>query len=248
MTPPRLLLLSNSTNFGEPYLSHALEEIRRFLDPVDTVAFIPFAGVTISWDDYAARVGDAMAPAGIRVVSVHRAANPRGALAEARAVAVGGGNTFNLLRQMQETGLLEELRERVRAGLPYIGWSAGSNLACPTIRTTNDMPIVEPRTLDALGLVPFQINAHYTDAVLPRHQGETRADRLHEFLHANPDTSVIGLREGTMLRVEGTTMQLVGPHAARLLTLNGPPRDLTPGDPLDDLLAPPAQTPGARPG
>ena len=248
MTAPRLLLLSNSTNFGEPYLAHAREEIRRFLGPVNTVTFVPWAGVSLSWDDYARKVGDALSPAGIRVVSVHEAADPRGALAEARAIAVGGGNTFHLLRHMQETGLLEAVRERVRAGLPYIGWSAGSNLACPTIRTTNDMPIVEPRNLAALGLVPFQINAHFTEAVLPRHQGETREDRLREFLQANPGATVVGLREGTMLRVEGTAMQLIGPHAARLLTHDGPPGDLAPGDPLDALLALPTQTPGARPG
>jgi dipeptidase E len=248
MTAPRLLLLSNSTNFGEAYLAHAREEIRRFLGPVDTVAFVPWAGVSLSWDDYARKVGEALSPVGIRVVSVHETADPCGAVAEATAIAVGGGNTFQLLRHMQETGLLEVVRERVRAGLPYIGWSAGSNLACPTILTTYDMPIVEPRHLTPLGLVPFQINAHFTEAVLPRHQGETREDRLREFLHANPGATVIGLREGTMLRVEGTAMQLIGPHAARLLTQDGPPRDLAPGDPLDTLLALPTQTPGARPG
>ena len=119
----------------------------------------------------------------------------------ADAIIVGGGNTFHLLKQLYDNGTLWAIRERVLAGVPYIGWSAGSNVACPTIRTTNDMPIVEPSRLDAMRLVPFQINPHYTDEVLPNHGGETRAQRIAEFTKVNPGVVVIGLREGSALRV-----------------------------------------------
>jgi dipeptidase E len=150
---------------------------------------------------------------------------------------VGGGNTFHLLRGMYEKGLVEAIRGRVLTGVAsYIGWSAGSNVACPTIRTTNDMPIVEPPTLDALGLVPFQINPHYTDARLEGHRGETRDDRLAEFVHANPGVRVVGLREGTMLRVEGGRVALVGERGPRLFVKGEEPRDLSADEPLDFLL------------
>ncbi len=154
---------------------------------------------------------------------------PAAALADSDAVAVGGGNTFQLLAQMYGTGLIGAIRRTARDGMPYIGWSAGANVACPTIRTTNDMPIVEPPGLSALGLVPFQINAHYTEARLGDHGGETRVDRLNEFVHANPGMPVVGLPEGTALRVEGDELSLIGEAEAVVYGLEGGPRRVEAG-------------------
>jgi dipeptidase E len=160
---------------------------------------------------------------------VHDAADPVGAIAGAEAIVVSGGNTFALLAALYDRGLLDAMRRRVRAGAPYIGWSAGANLACPTIRTTNDMPIVQPPSFAALGLVPFQINPHFTDALIPNHGGETRSERLEEFLVANPEATVVGLREGTMLRVEGDTVMLVGDKPARVFRSGREPEENEPG-------------------
>jgi dipeptidase E len=131
----------------------------------------------------------------------------------AAAIVVGGGNTFHLLSRLYAAGLLETIGACVRSGTPYIGWSAGSVVACPSIATTNDMPIIEPPSLRALGLVQFQINAHYTDAHPPGHQGETRAERIAEFLSLQPAVTVVGLREGSLLQVDATTVRLSGTDA-----------------------------------
>ncbi|MEO0559625.1 MAG: dipeptidase PepE [Bacteroidota bacterium] len=211
----RLLLLSNSTSPGRSYLEHAVPWLREFLSGASRVAFVPYAGVTVPWNDYAAKVRGTLDPLGIELVSVHEVANPTDALEGVNAVLVGGGNTFHLLREMVATGLVEAIRQRVREGLPFVGWSAGSNVACPTIRTTNDMPIVEPPSFDALGFVPFQINPHYTDAHPEGHQGETRAQRLAEFVTANPEVPVIGLPEGTALRINARQLDLLGGDALR---------------------------------
>jgi len=205
-----LLLLSNSRNPGGEYLAHALDAFRTLVDGVERAWFVPFAGVTVPWDEYTARVATALSPIGVRVTGAHVRPRP----ADGEAILVGGGNTFQLLAETRRRGLLPEIAARVRAGAPYAGWSAGSNLACPTIRTTNDMPIVDPGGFDALGLVPFQINPHYTDAMPPGHQGETRAQRLTEFVTANPDVQVLGLPEGTWLTVDAGATALHGPHDA----------------------------------
>lgn len=204
---PELLLLSNSANHGRGYLDHAWEEVEAFLGGRDTIAFVPFAGG--DHDAYTARVAEAFGARGIRVRGVPAGAGAARVLDEARAVFVGGGNTFRLVATLQRTGLMEDLRARVLAGTPYMGASAGTNITAPTLRTTNDMPIVEPESFGTLGLVPFQINPHYLDAD-PRstHNGETRQTRLTEFLEAN-DVDVLGLREGTHLRVEGTGADVV---------------------------------------
>ena len=214
----RLLLLSSSRVPGdERYLTWAAALIRDFMgDRVRTVAFVPWAGVTISLDDYTARTRAAFSEMGYALRSVHEGDDPCAVVRDADAVVVGGGNTFQLLRRVQDSGVLETIRERARDGMPYLGWSAGSNLSCPTIRTTNDMPVVQPRSFDALGLVPFQINPHYTDYHPPGHRGETRADRLAEFVALNPGVTVVGLREGSILRREGDQLHLLGtpPDAA----------------------------------
>lgn len=232
----RLLLLSNSRNYGMEYLEHAGDAVRSFLGDVRRVLFVPYAGVTISWDEYTEKVRGRFGELGYDLVSIHAASDPAAAVADAEAIAVGGGNTFHLLDTMQRNGVLSAICARALAGTPYIGWSAGSNVACPTVRTTNDMPIVEPSAFAALDLVPFQINPHYTDAVLPEHGGETRADRIAEFVAANPGVRVVGLREGSMLRVEGNRITLLGDSQMRLFG-EGEPRELTPGDPLEFLLA-----------
>jgi dipeptidase E len=225
----RLLLLSNSRNPGQGYLEHVRREIPDFLGSIRETVFVPYAGVQLSQAQYTENVRTAFAELGIAVTGVTEAADPGALVRQARAIAVGGGNSFQLLRLMYERGLLPLVRDRVQAGVPYIGWSAGANLACPTIRTTNDMPIVEPPSLTALGLVPFQINPHYTDQVLPNHGGESRDDRIAEFLVLNPQVKVVGLREGSWIRVEGEETRLFGPHSARLFSAGAEPVEVAPG-------------------
>lgn len=228
--PGRLLLLSNSRNFGGGYLDHAEEWIRAFLgEHIGRAVFVPYAGVTVSWDDYAANVTERFSRFNVAVTSVHKSKHAVKEIESADAIIVGGGNTFHLMKQLYDNGALWAIRERVLGGVPYIGWSAGSNVACPTIRTTNDMPIVEPSRLDAMRLVTFQINPHYTDAMIPNHGGETRAQRIAEFTKANPGMAVVGLREGSALRVIHGVVTLLGPHPARLFRDDAEPVDLEPG-------------------
>jgi dipeptidase E len=223
----RLLLISNSTNPGEAYLDYPKHQIRAFLGdtPVDAL-FIPYAGVTISFDDYEKRVQERFSEVGHAVHSIHRAADPVQAIMGSEAIVVGGGNTFQLIKMIQENGLIGPVRKKVLAGTPYVGWSAGSNITCPTIRTTNDMPILEPKSFNAFNLVPFQINPHYMDKNPPGHAGETREDRIMEFLAANPGETVLGLREGCMFLVEGNSMTLIGKRPVRLFRHGEPPAEL----------------------
>ncbi len=215
MNERRLLLLSNSRDAAGHFLKHPQREIQQFLGSRRrTVLFVPYAAVTTTLNAYAERTRGAFAEMGYEVVSIHDARDPVQVLEEVDAVAVGGGNTYHLLSNLQRRNLVDPIREHVLAGLPYIGWSAGAVLACPTIQTTNDMPIVTPRHMSALSLVSFQINAHYTDFHPPGFQGETRAERLNEFVEVNPGVTVVGLPEGTMLRVEGDEVVLVGAVAA----------------------------------
>lgn len=219
-----LLLLSNSRTANGFLIDH-LPAIRALAGERRKAVFIPFAAVSISWDEFSARVREALAPAGFAVEQLRTAAD----LEKAELVMVGGGNTFQLLQQCRARGLLAPIAARVRAGMPYVGWSAGANLACPTIKTTNDMPIVDPGGLDALGLVPFQINPHYTNAHPPGHQGETREQRLAEFAIANPRLAVIGLPEGDWLRISGEAVELCGPRDAVLFLGAGAPSSVAPG-------------------
>ena len=226
----RLLLLSNSTNFGEKYLDHAIDEVRSFFGPVRRIAFVPFALADRA--GYTAKARDRFAREGIEVAGVERPAD----VESAEGVFVGGGNTFRLLKTLQETRVLEALRSRVQAGMPYMGASAGTNIAAPTIRTTNDMPIVQPPSFDAMALVPFQINPHFIDAeAASRHMGETREERLREYLEEN-EAPVLGLREGAWLRREDASLRLSGKNGARLFRRGAPPEELAPGAVLDHLL------------
>lgn len=211
-----LLLLSNSSSEAG-YLVHALPHIQaltRGLPAGFPAIFLPFAGVTRSWDDYTRNVNDALAPTGIVLEGLHTSADAQAAIAAARLIVVGGGNTFNLLREVRSRGLLAPIAARVRSGdARYLGWSAGANLACPTVCTTNDMPITDPGGFDAFGLIPYQINPHYTNAHPAGHRGETRDERLAEFCTRNPDMPVVGLREGSALRVEAGITTLLGDDA-----------------------------------
>jgi dipeptidase E len=238
MTNKRLLLYSNGSELvGDSPTEFAYGTLRDFYGTaVRRVLFVPFAAVRRSEDAYAAQVRGRFGPHGYEVESLHESEDARAAVERADAFAVGGGNTFKLLRGLYDAGVIEAIRARVEAGTPYVGWSAGSNVACPTIRTTNDMPIVEPPTFDALNLVPFQINPHYTDFHPPGHMGETRDERLNEFVHVNPGVRVIGIREGTILRIEGDAVRLLGSKPARLFLQGEEPRDLAPEESFDFLL------------
>jgi len=234
---PDLLLLSNSTSPGMGFLEHALGPIGElFPRPGSHLLFVPFAG--FDDDRYTEVMSDALAPLAIQVTGAHQVSDPASALDECDAVFVGGGNSFRLLRALEDTGLTTAIPARVRAGLPYLGSSAGTNMACPTLRTTNDMPIVQPASFDALGLIPFQVNPHYLDPdPASIHQGETRAQRIAEFLACNA-VPVLGLREGSWLRVGGARASLGGTTAARLFTRGEPGgTDLEPGTDVSELLS-----------
>ena len=196
----RLLLISNSTNPGEDYLDYPKNNIKDFLgDKSKNAIFIPYAAVTFSFEEYEKKVNDRFAEIGHQVTSIHRFINPIEAIENSDAIVVGGGNTWQLVKMLQEKGLIKVIRKKVKQGTPYIGWSAGSNIACPSLKTTNDMPIVEPIKFKTLKLVPFQINPHYLDDNPANHGGETREVRINEFIEVNRETHVVGLREGTML-------------------------------------------------
>ncbi|WP_110670329.1 dipeptidase PepE [Salinicola halophilus] len=236
----RLLLLSSSRAGSTGYLDHARSLFAAFLadhaTPVSRVLFIPFAGVGKTFDTYLEQVRPAFAANGIEVESVHQFDDARAAVTDAQAIVVGGGNTFALVKRLYEAELLDVMRERVAAGTPYIGWSAGTNLAGPTLCTTNDMPIVEPPSFNALGLVPFQLNPHFLAGKPQGHNGETREERLTEYLALNPEATVVALREGTALRREGESLELLGELDGVAFTSRGQ-ETLAAGSRLDALLS-----------
>ena len=230
----KLVLLSTSTVFGTRYLEHAFPELRDALGSVSSVLFIPHA--LQDREGYAARARAAFGEMGYGLDSLHEAFDPRRAIERAEAIFCGGGNTFRLLKVLHEMGVLSLIRRRVAEGLVYSGASAGSNLACPTIRTTNDMPIVQPPSFDALGLVSFQINPHYVDpAPGSTHMGETRETRIHEF-HEENEAPVVGLREGAILRVDGESVLLKGTAGARIFRRGREPVEPTPVSEIGPLL------------
>lgn len=217
------LLLLSSSRTPAGYLTDYLPEIRAFAGGIRRALFIPFAAVRLPWAEFARRVEEA---SGFSLQLAQDSAD----VEKAELVIVGGGNTFQLLKECRERGFLEAIHSRVAAGKTrYLGWSAGANLACPTIKTTNDMPIVDPGSLAALGLIPFQLNPHYVSVSLPGHHGETRDERLEEFAHANPQLPVIGLPEGDCIRVAGKSIELRGPHRAMWFDGTRPPTLIGPG-------------------
>lgn len=230
-------LLLGSGGFRTPERLELLtEQMRSFFGAVDRVLFVPYA--LADYDGYLERMAARRLDAGLTLEGIHRAPDPLRAVEEAAAIYVGGGNSFRLLDKLYEFGLLEVIRRRVHAGVPYMGVSAGSNMACPTLMTTNDMPVVQPPGFEALGLVPFQINPHYfpgqvyvrTGDGFQEHFGETRDDRIAEYHELN-DLPVIGLREGGILRLEEDRYRLVG-APARLFLKGREAVDIEPGQPV----------------
>lgn len=231
----RLLLISNSTLYGSSYLDHAEGEIRNFLGRVSRVLFIPFA--LYDRDAYTATARRRFAAMGYELASVHEAAHAGQAVGDAEALFIGGGNTFRLLKSLYDSDVLLPIRQRVEAGTPFIGSSAGSIVAGPTLKTTKDMPIVEPPSFTALGLVPFQISPHYLDPdPASTHMGETQEERINQFLEEN-DAPVVGLREGAMLRVERGSVVLKGSAGARVFRKGQEPVETAPGAELYELIS-----------
>ncbi|MDR2949280.1 MAG: dipeptidase PepE [Prevotella sp.] len=233
----RLLLISNSTNPGEAYLDYPKYNIKEFLGekPVKAL-FIPYAAITFSYDEYEEKVNNRFKEIGHSVISIHHFEDPKKAVEEAEAIVVGGGNTWKLVRMMRDNNIIDLIRKRVQQDIPYIGWSAGSNVACPTLRTTNDMPIIDPKGFDVINLVPFQINPHYLDAHPEGHGGETREDRIKEFITENPDMYVVGLREGTMLNLEDEVLKFIGKKTARIFKYGEGTKELEAKDDFSFLL------------
>src|SRR5215510_9890919 len=239
MTPmKRLLLISNSTLHGSGYLDHAEPEIRSFLDREGggaRVLFFPYA--LKDRDGYAAQARARFGAMGFALQSMHEVEGDEAALDRADVLFVGGGNTFRLLDCLHRRGLVARIRSRVELGKPYIGSSAGANVACPTLKTTKDMPIVQPPTFDALDLVPFQISPHYLDPdPSSTHMGETQEERILQYLEEN-EAPVVGLREGSLLRVESGEVILKGSHAARIFQRGKPALEVQPGSELREVLS-----------
>jgi len=241
----KLLLISNSTMSGEAYLGWPRKYISDFLNKygVSKVTFVPYAGVSLSsdgleasYDVYTERVAGVFGELGFQVESVHRGGDPVKMVQNAEAIAVGGGNTFHLVAELHSTGLMDAIREVAEKGTPYMGWSAGSNVACPTLMTTNDMPIIQPESFHCTHLIPFQINPHYLDANPEGHGGETRQQRIEEFLTVNREMKVAGLREASLLLVEGEKMTLEGSRNLRLFEYGKEPVEYPPGSDLGFLL------------
>lgn len=234
----QLLLLSSSRADNSDYLAPGLAQINEILGDIKRVLFIPYAGVSVGYDAYQQMVQSALGAIGITVDSIHQFENPQAAVKQAQAIVIGGGNTFHLLHQLYQQQLLNLICEKVTTGTPYIGWSAGSNVAGQSIRTTNDMPIIEPPSFNALNLLPFQLNPHYTDFKPAGFHGETRDMRLNEFMLLNPTTPIVGLPEGTALCLRGNQLGYVGTVPGYLF-VGGEKTPIEPGADLSGLLQQP---------
>lgn len=211
-----LLLLSNSILPGGSYLQYAIDSIYNHCAGKKKCLFIPYAGVTISWDDYLQKVKTALSSIPISISGIHQYSDPLSAIIENEVIIVGGGNTYRLLQLCRQNNILSAIKEKIAKGSHYIGWSAGANLACPTICTTNDMPIIDPKGFEALGLIYFQINPHYNNELPAGHQGETRSQRLLEYLEINKNIKVLGLPEGNWLECFDVNVTLFGNKSAVL--------------------------------
>ncbi len=233
----RLLLISNSTLHGGGYLDHCADEIIDFLGDIKSILFVPYARPGgISYDEYAGKARERYSKMNVKLKSIHESTDPIAAIREAEAIFIGGGNSFLLLDGLYQNKVMPEIREKIAQGTPYIGTSAGSNVACPTIKTTNDMPIRDVESFKALNLAPFQINPHYLDPdPNSKHQGETRETRIREFLTVN-DTTIVGLREGCMVRIEGGKALLKGSTGARVFIKGAEPQEYEPVADMSFLL------------
>ena len=233
----RLMLISTSTVHGSGYLDYCANSITKFLGTAGRVLFVPYARPSgISHSKYSELASEKFADMGFELAGIHDFPDSRAAIEDAESLFIGGGNTFLLLRDLYRADLLDVVRQRVAEGMPYIGTSAGSNVAGLSIGTTNDMPIVHPRSFDALGLVPFNINPHHLDPdPKSTHRGETRETRINEF-HVLNGQPVLGLREGAWLSVEGSSLNLEGSKGARLFSQGADPEEFKPGASLSFLL------------
>ena len=234
----KLMLISNSTNAGEAYLGWPREAIKNYLEnnKIKRVLFVPYAGVGVTYDDYTNKVKSVFNELGFEVYGIHNEADPVKAVKEAEAIAVGGGNTFHLVYMLHKLKLMSVIKEVVENGTTYMGWSAGSNVACPALKTTNDMPIIEPESFDCTSLIPFQINPHYLDANPEGHGGETREQRIEEFMQVNQDIVVVGLREATYLLVDGNKISLHGNRSMRIFKYGTPAYEVTANDDINFLM------------
>lgn len=242
----RLLLISNSTNYGEEYLGWPRPYISDFMKSTTAkrILFVPYAGVGLapdgdilsSYDLYEEKVKGVFGELGYELYSVHREKDPVEAVKAADAIAVGGGNTFHLVHMMHMTGIMDAIRQKALDGTPYMGWSAGSNVACPSLMTTNDMPIIEPESFKCMNLIPFQINPHYLDANPEGHGGETRQQRIEEFLVVNKEITVAGLRESSLFEVDGFELKLKGNRPLRIFRFGEEPQEVEQGSDVNFLM------------
>jgi dipeptidase E len=233
----QILLISNSTVYGRGYLDHVENEIKAFLGKTKCVLFFPYA--LYDRDDYSVKARARFAAMGYSLESVHHMTDPRKAVENTDAFFIGGGNTFRLLKTLQDVDLLDAIRRKVKTGTPYIGSSAGSNVAGPTIKTTKDMPIVQPRSFDSLDLVPFQISPHFQDPdPNSRHMGETQEERILQFLEEN-ETPVVGIREGAWLVCENGAVTLRGDAGARIFRRSEVPVEAKPAENIVHLVGGP---------
>jgi len=232
-----LLLISNSTLHGSGYLDHCADEIKNLLKDKKNVLFIPYARPDgITHDKYTEIAKNRFEKMGYNLNGIHKYDDPKKAVRTADAIFIGGGNTFVLINELYKTGIIEEIRKKVSEGMPYIGTSAGSNVACKTVKTTNDMPIIYPPSFDSLNLVPFNINPHYLDPdPNSTHKGETRETRIKEF-HSYNSEYVVGLREGAMLHITDDKIILKGSTGARIFDKENNAKEYKPGDLLNFLL------------
>jgi dipeptidase E len=236
MSNTHALLLSNSTLPGTAFFEWPRNYISEFLgNGGKRLIFIPFAAVTFTFREYEEKVKAVFDALGYGITSIHGIRDKKLAIEQADGIVVGGGNTFALLSRLYEEELVGSISQKVIQGIPYIGWSAGANLACPAIMTTNDMPVIQPRSFNALGLIPFQINPHYHELKFEGQGGETRRERLEEFVAINPERKVVGLPEGMLLQRAGDKLTLKGNGVAKIYSKNGV-KEIISGDDLSFLL------------
>ena len=226
----KLIIASTSTIHGSGYLEYLLPTLATFFANVKTILFIPYARPGgISYDEYTDIAKKAFATIGMEVKGIHQFKNSKVAIQNAEAIFTGGGNTFELVNQLYKKNIIVDLKQVLENGTPYLGTSAGSNICGLNMKNTNDMPIVYPPSFTTLGIIPFNINAHYVEPLEgSTHMGETRETRIKEF-HVFNNVPVIGLREGSWLQVLGNVISLEGTHTARLFKQNKQPVELESG-------------------
>ncbi|MCB0496800.1 MAG: dipeptidase PepE [Cyclobacteriaceae bacterium] len=214
---------------GHPYLEWPQEYLKAFLKGIKKVAFVPYAGVTMSYNEYTDSVKKAFEEYEIAITGIHVVEDKVELIKRSDCVMVGGGNSFSLLNQLQKENLIEPIRKAVKSGIRYVGWSAGSNMACSTLKTTNDMPIEQPASFEAIGLIDYQINPHFTNETIPNHGGESRELRIKEYLVKNVESTVVGLPEGMLIEVHGNETELKGSGEAILFKAGQQPLKVKPG-------------------